>query len=102
MENETETLNSTNEEQVVVTDDDSPDVIKEKFAKLNEAHTKTLEANRQLFARTKKAEGFEQDAEGNWVKTIIKETEKKSSKKADTKQSDELDYGAKAFLLASG
>ena len=58
--------------------------------------------NKQLFERAKKAEGFEPDTEGNWIK-IIKEpskSEKKLEKK--DKQSDELDYGMKAFLQSNG
>lgn len=55
------------------------------------------EKNRQLFARAKKAEGFDQDADGNWIKTIIKE--KTESKKFE--KSSSLDYGQLAYLKAN-
>ena len=101
MENENENLNSPNENEVIIDDTDSPDALKEKFGQVSEKYKKTLDLNRQLFERAKKAEGFEKDAEGNWTKTIIKES-KKESKAKEAKQSDEIDYGKRAFLLASG
>lgn len=100
MENQTGNDDPQNVEKVALADTDSPDAIKEKFSKLDQEHTKTLELNRQLFERAKKAEGFEKDGEGNWIKTVVKEAPKPKAKEAT--QSDGLDYGQKAFLKSSG
>lgn len=50
------------------------------------------EKNRQLFERAKKAEGFNQDKDGNWVK--IKKEEPKEEKKPDAKpEKSNEDFG---------
>jgi hypothetical protein len=85
---------------VVIDENDSPDAVKEKLDKVLKQNEKMLSTNRQLFERAKKAEGFEKDATGNWIKVAEKPEKKSEVKKA--KQSDEIDYGKRAFLLASG
>jgi len=55
------------------------DARKEKIQSIISERNDVLDSNRKLFARAKEAEGFKQDDEGNWIKTI----EKKS--KADDK-----------------
>lgn len=66
--------------------------------------TETVESlkakNQSLYERLKKAEGFERDADGAWVKKTEPEVKTKSEPKA--KKSDDLDYGQKAFLVANG
>lgn len=105
MESETqetiETLDSTNEEQVAVDVNDSPDALKEKFEKLSTSHQKVLDNNRRLFARAKKAEGFELDADGKWIK-LEKPKADDDKSKAKPKQKDGLDYGMKAYLRSEG
>ena len=49
-----------------------------------------LDANRKLFARAKEADGFKQDEEGNWTKTIEKKSDAKSVK-SDDKLLERLD-----------
>lgn len=75
-------------EDLVIEEDDDVETIKEKVeehnAKVKEFKTKKDEANAQLYARTKKAEGFEL-VEGKWVKPKADEPKKKSD---DTKTSD--------------
>ena len=51
-------------EKVVIVDGDTPEIIKQK---VDEYTAKVDERNAQLFARTKKAEGFELK-DGKWVK----------------------------------
>ena len=62
-------------------------------------------SNKQLFERAKKAEGFEKDGEGNWVKEDVKETKESKSEKKETKskKSDE-EFGLlqKTFLRSAG
>jgi len=53
-----------------------------------------LDANRKLFARAKEADGFKQDEEGNWTKTIEKKSDAKSVK-SDDKLLERLDKMAK-------
>lgn len=74
MANDKDDLESKDEDQdqddVVledIGDDDSPEVVKEKAQKAIELARKRDEANKQLFARTKKAEGFVLK-DGKWVK----------------------------------
>ena len=61
----------------------------------NSEVTTLKEQNRQLFARAKKAEGFEQDGDGKWVKA--QKPEPKTEPKKLSKKSDELDYAQLAF-----
>lgn len=83
------------QDDVVVDDNDDVDALKEKFDKISEQ-------NKQLFARAKKAEGFIQNDNGEWVKAERSDSKPKSddepkepSKKHS--QSSELDYGQLAF-----
>ncbi len=69
-------------EDLVIEEDWDVDTIKEKTAehnqKIKDAFTKFNEDNKQLYARTKKAEGFE-FKDGKWIKPEdIKENEKKA------------------------
>ena len=101
MENETEKLDSPNEKPTAdaetATDLDNLDAtaLREKLKTSEDKNKTTEEKNRQLFARAKKAEGFELK-DGDWVKS--EPTETKPSK---TEKKSELDYGEKAFLAAN-
>lgn len=86
MTDQIENLDSSNEEPV----EESTDALKERLQKVEET-------NRQLFARAKKAEGFEQDAEGNWVKY-----EKKAPLELPKQKSGKIDYGELAYLETKG
>src|SRR3990167_5978034 len=83
MANETETLDSPNEEtgEVESESNDDATVLKEK--------------NRQLFERAKKAEGELKEMKA-------KRPEAPKEPESQPKESSELDYGQKAFLKASG
>lgn len=75
-------------EDLVIEEGDDVETIKEKVeehnAKVKEFKTKKDEANAQLYARTKKAEGFE-FVDGKWVKP---EADKPKNKPNDTKTSE--------------
>ncbi len=73
--------------------------LKELVIKERSSRAEIEENNRKLFARAKAAEGFEKQEDGSWVKTEKAKPEPKSKK---APQSDELDYGMKAFLLQNG
>ena len=88
MEKELELLDSTIEE---LSEDDDLDAIKEKYQKLSEKHKDNLGKNRQLFERTKKAEGE--------LKELKKEPEPKAKSKPDEDLLKRLDNLA---LKASG
>lgn len=93
MENENEnadSLNGENNENF----DSSKGESSEEVVALKEKLQKIEEANRQLFERTKKAEGFEQK-DGKWIKPEPKPESKPEPKMPKT--SDELDYGHLAF-----
>jgi len=83
-------------EDVIVEENDDVDALKEKFEKISEQ-------NKQLFARAKKAEGFELK-DGEWVKPPKVEKPKEVKPKVENEpdkepsKSDELGYGEKAFL----
>lgn len=84
-------------EDVTVDDNDDVEALKEKFEKISEQ-------NRQLFARAKKAEGFELK-EGKWVKSAKADTKPKkvdTELPKETSKPSDLDYGQKAFLKAYG
>lgn len=66
-ENELDLDSQNQADDIVLEENDDVDVIREKFNKLSEKHTKVLGQNNQLFARTKKAEGFELK-DGKWTK----------------------------------
>src|SRR3990167_1609862 len=92
MAEENENLDSLNEDNdIVIGDEDDVDAIREKFAKLEETHKKVLETNKQIFARAKKAEGFELK-DGKWVKPPVEP--KPEPKPSPTGELDEtqLDY----------
>ena len=78
MENENENNDSqiVDKDAIVIDENDDIDAVKEKFGKLSERGKKTSEDNKQLFARAKKAEGFELK-DGDWIK--IEKTEKKET-----------------------
>ena len=53
---------------------------KEKIQSILQERNDILDSNRKLFARTKEAEGFKQDDDGNWIKTIEPKAKKDSVK----------------------
>lgn len=83
-----------------INDDDDVDALKEK-------HQKLSDANRQLFARAKKAEGFELK-DGKWVKPEKPKEAPKEKPKVETEppkessKPNELDYGQLALLRQEG
>lgn len=79
MANLHETIDSLNDENVA-----------DVKVQLKTAADELDKSNKQLYSRAKKAEGFEQDKDGNWAKKPepVKKVEKKPESK---KQSDELD-----------
>jgi hypothetical protein len=85
----------TDEQQLAITSDD---IVVEDVDALKEKLTKTEEANRQLFVRAKKAEGFELK-DGHWIKKPETKTEIKSETSV---KSGELDSGQKALLRVEG
>lgn len=87
-----ENLNSSNEETTDIEEVDSNDATAVK-----EQNTRLVEQNRKLFARAKKAEGFELK-EGKWVKP---QSETKPEAIIE-KKSGELDYGQLAYLEVKG
>ena len=97
MTNETnENLDSTNEDKYVSENlDDFEDItaLKEKYKELEGKHIKTSDLNRQLFERAKKAEGFEKNHKGEWVKAEAepKEPKTKKTEKSDDKLLERLD-----------
>ena len=46
------------------------DARKEKIQSVLKERNETLDYNRKLYSRAKEAEGFKQDEEGNWTKTV--------------------------------
>lgn len=103
MENENnENIDSINDEEMFEenneSSDDDIDTLK---AKLLEVENK----NRQLFSRTKKAEGFELK-DGKWVKPEAPKEQEKPEVETKTpkepSQPNELDYGQLALLRTEG
>lgn len=70
-------------ETEVVDEIDDPDVLKEKLAKVEKA-------NKQLFSRTKQAEGFVKGDEGKWVKKPVEKKEEKKEKPKEEKKPEEI------------
>ena len=70
-------------------------VRKERIQNIIKERNEVLDSNRKLFSRTKEAEGFKQDEEGNWIKTIEKKPEAKKTDKSDDKLSERYDNIAK-------
>ena len=96
MENENELdINSQNDAIDDIKDIDDIDVLKEKYQGLGEKHKKIFDTNKQLFARAKKAEGFELK-DGKWIKP-----EPKIDKKPEPKKSDE-DFGLLELTFLKG
>lgn len=56
------------------------DARKEKVRSILNERNEIADKNRKLFARAKEAEGFKQDEDGTWIKTIEKKPEAKSGK----------------------
>lgn len=54
--------------------------------------------NSQLYFRAKKAEGFEQNSEGEWVKKEVKQEPAQAQASAPSGKPGELDYGQKSFI----
>ena len=95
MENQNENLDSLNEETGV---EDTQDV--EDATALKEKIKDISDKNRQLFERAKKAEGFEKNTEGKWVKKAEPKPEVKPE--APVSQPNQVDYGKLAFLNTKG
>ena len=102
MENENEMPNSENGEEE--TSDDleglDEDALKERARAEATKRAELEEKNRQLFERAKKAEGFEKQDDGSWVKVIErpKAGRPKKETEPDPPQSNEPDYSKIAFL----
>lgn len=83
---------------LIVDDNDDVDALKEKFQKVSEA-------NKQLFARAKKAEGFELK-DGKWVKPKVEKPREEPKidiePPKEPSRSNELDYGQLALLRTEG
>ena len=93
MENENENIDSPNDEKDDIKDDDI-DALKEKFQNLSET-------NKKLFARAKKAEGFELK-DGEWVKKPEPKKDDSKEDKPEASKSDELNEGQIALLTVKG
>lgn len=85
-ENELDLDSQNQAENIVLSDEDDTDAIREKFSKLSETHKKVSDYNKQLFARAKKAEGFELK-DGKWIKPMV---EPKPEPKPEAKPDDAL------------
>ena len=59
------------------------DARQEKISSLLKERNDIREVNRELFGRAKKAEGFEQDDEGNWIKTVKEKPKADKPEKSD-------------------
>lgn len=94
-----DSLNDENSEVFTFDDNDDVEVMREKFNQLSEKQTQISEANKKLYARAKKAEGFELK-EGKWTKA--EKQEQKSSFEDKPSKSSELDYGQLALLRTEG
>jgi len=103
MENENnENPNSEIGEISVIDENDDIDAIKEKFNSNTEKFGKMSEANKQLYSRAKKGEGFELK-EGKWVKKEEpKPTEKKPKEKEEKSNEEEFGLVEKGYLRAAG
>ena len=75
------------------------DTRKERIRNFVKERNEVLDSNRKLFSRAKEAEGFKQDDDGNWIKTVEKKPEAKSSVKSDEELLKRLD---KLALKTSG
>ena len=92
MENEPEIIDSPNDETIDPVGGDDVDALREQ-------NRRFADQNRQLFARAKKAEGFELK-EGAWVKTEKvqkKEEPYKPPESKATPKTDDIDFAQLAF-----
>lgn len=96
-----ESLDSQIEESASDLDKLDASALKEKYTELSSQLKEVQDKNRQLFERAKKAEGFEKDGDGNWIKYVEKKMEKKTEKKSEAKlpekSGDDIDYGLLSF-----
>lgn len=98
MENEPE-LNLDSQNQVKGVDEidfSDTDAAKEAYKALYDNAAKATDNNKQLYARAKKAEGFEQK-DGKWIKAERQPQQPKNEPKLS-----ETDYGLLAYLTAKG
>ena len=63
----------------------------EKLKEWADKYNSSVENGRQLYARAKKAEGFEQDDDGSWIKKVVDEKPEKKSVKSDNELLKRLD-----------
>ena len=99
MANEIENLDSLHEEKVIEADFDTldDDARKEYFTTSTGQNKRLMDLNRQLFARAKKAEGFEQDKDGKWIKTGKEKEPPKPEAEFKPKPSSDVDFAQLAF-----
>jgi hypothetical protein len=99
MEEQLENDNSSNvaDEQELETNVEETPVETEDVTVLKEKLNDLSGKNKQLFERAKKAEGFEKNAEGHWIKT-----QKPEAPPLPVPQSNEPDYAKLAFLETKG
>lgn len=90
-ENKTENVNSeiTEVEDLVIEEGDTIETIKQKTEdhnqKVKEYREQVNGKNKQLYERTKKAEGFSPDGKGGWIKTETKPKEEGDGKTTSPK-----------------
>jgi len=80
---------------------DTPNQETPDAAALQEKLTELETNNKQLFERAKKAEGFEKQDDGSWVKTEKKETKKTEKKESKADNSSE-DFGLLELTYLKG
>lgn len=95
-QNDIENIDSLNDE---ISEDETVTVDTDDVESLKAELNKTKDANKQLFARAKKAEGFELQ-EGKWVKA--EKPEPKPTVDTKPQKSSDLDYGQLALLRTEG
>lgn len=98
-ENNNENLDSLNKdlEEVVVPGDDASDEEREEYVE------NLKKQNKQLFERTKKAEGFEKNTEGKWIKKQAPaENKEKPESKKDTSSEQAITPTDMFILMKSG
>ena len=100
MANESEITDSEISEKVIEADFDTldDDARKDTFNQFTDQNKRLMDVNRQLFARAKKAEGFE-FKDGKWIKP---EPKPESKPKEPELKPLELGYDHKAFLITKG
>lgn len=98
MENENnENSDSQTEETAEEFDNLDAAALKEIALKERTQRSELEAKNRQLFERAKKAEGFEKDEDGNWIKYIEKISKEKPKAEKKPEKSGDIDYGLLAF-----